>query len=572
MATNIKSRIQIRRDTASAWSSENPTLLAGEIGYDSTNNAFKVGDGSTAWNLLEYLNVYDENVKVGSGTLAEILEGVDVYTTASDTAKLSALGADGTGAEFKKIATKKYVDDAVSAAVEGAVDAGNVSYTADVGEDGYTTVEGALDGHRTLISNEVTARGAADTYLSGAISSEVTARGAADDYISGVVSGLAESKQDNLGFALSAAGDAYDKTTNPVTTKHYVDNEIAGVLANLASTVTDQLVFVGALTGTQTIADVDGLYGTGKRFNSPECGHIVLVGTKEYVYDGSTWQLFGDESAYATVGDKDVLSAALTAEANTRGADDTYLSGAISSEVTARGNADTYLSGAISSEVTARGEADEYISGVVSGLAESKQDNLGFALSGAGDAYDKTNNPVTTKNYVDAAIAELNSSVDGLSTGDIAATDLTATRFSGKNTAKAAFEVLDADLAYAEARYISAITVGGVAGSVSNNAVTFSFDTAISSNSTSVNAPTTKAVYDALDALETSLDNAKVDKTTTVAGFALSGDISAADLFGATAGLSAVTLNGASFTVADHAASLSINIDGGNAAGTGLPA
>ena len=46
--------LQIRRDSASAWNVNNPTLLFGEFGWDSTNKRLKVGDGSTAWSLLEY--------------------------------------------------------------------------------------------------------------------------------------------------------------------------------------------------------------------------------------------------------------------------------------------------------------------------------------------------------------------------------------------------------------------------------------------------------------------------------------------------------------------------------------
>lgn len=47
-------KLQIRRDTASNWSSANPTLAAGEIGLDTTNGLMKVGDGSTVWNSLRY--------------------------------------------------------------------------------------------------------------------------------------------------------------------------------------------------------------------------------------------------------------------------------------------------------------------------------------------------------------------------------------------------------------------------------------------------------------------------------------------------------------------------------------
>lgn len=48
-------QIQIRRDTAANWTSTNPVLAAGEFGLDTTNNWLKVGDGSTAWNSLEYV-------------------------------------------------------------------------------------------------------------------------------------------------------------------------------------------------------------------------------------------------------------------------------------------------------------------------------------------------------------------------------------------------------------------------------------------------------------------------------------------------------------------------------------
>lgn len=48
----VGTRIQIRRDTAANWSSTNPTLAAGEMGYDTTNGVLKVGDGATTWNSL----------------------------------------------------------------------------------------------------------------------------------------------------------------------------------------------------------------------------------------------------------------------------------------------------------------------------------------------------------------------------------------------------------------------------------------------------------------------------------------------------------------------------------------
>ena len=50
----MTTRLQQRRDTAANWTSNNPTLAAGEIGYETDTKKFKIGDGSTAWTSLAY--------------------------------------------------------------------------------------------------------------------------------------------------------------------------------------------------------------------------------------------------------------------------------------------------------------------------------------------------------------------------------------------------------------------------------------------------------------------------------------------------------------------------------------
>ncbi len=50
-------RIRIRRDEASTWTSENPTLGLGELGLETDTNRMKAGDGSTAWISLDYLSL-----------------------------------------------------------------------------------------------------------------------------------------------------------------------------------------------------------------------------------------------------------------------------------------------------------------------------------------------------------------------------------------------------------------------------------------------------------------------------------------------------------------------------------
>lgn len=50
----MTTRFQFRRASASAWSLANPTLAAGELGYELNTGKFKIGDGSSNWNSLNY--------------------------------------------------------------------------------------------------------------------------------------------------------------------------------------------------------------------------------------------------------------------------------------------------------------------------------------------------------------------------------------------------------------------------------------------------------------------------------------------------------------------------------------
>lgn len=47
-------RIQLRRGTSEALTAVNEVLLAGEMCLETNTGKYKIGDGSTAWNNLEY--------------------------------------------------------------------------------------------------------------------------------------------------------------------------------------------------------------------------------------------------------------------------------------------------------------------------------------------------------------------------------------------------------------------------------------------------------------------------------------------------------------------------------------
>lgn len=62
----VVTQIQIRRGTASQWTSTNPTLASGEQGFETDTGKMKIGNGATAWNSLSYL---------GAGTVTSITAG-----------------------------------------------------------------------------------------------------------------------------------------------------------------------------------------------------------------------------------------------------------------------------------------------------------------------------------------------------------------------------------------------------------------------------------------------------------------------------------------------------------------
>jgi hypothetical protein len=55
-------QMQARRGTAASWVSTNPTLSAGEIGFESDTNNFKIGNGTLSWSDLPYSSNYLENL------------------------------------------------------------------------------------------------------------------------------------------------------------------------------------------------------------------------------------------------------------------------------------------------------------------------------------------------------------------------------------------------------------------------------------------------------------------------------------------------------------------------------
>jgi hypothetical protein len=77
MATLYSGRVQLRRDTAANFASDDPTLLEGELAWETDTNLLKVGDGTNSWNALDYVS--------GSGGGGGGRDTGDIFASIKDT-------------------------------------------------------------------------------------------------------------------------------------------------------------------------------------------------------------------------------------------------------------------------------------------------------------------------------------------------------------------------------------------------------------------------------------------------------------------------------------------------------
>ncbi len=151
--TQLKTRILLRSDAATAWTTANPVLMKGEIGIEIDTNKFKIGDGVKAWSALSYVGT---QVKV-TGT-GEVITGASV-------------GADGTLTLTKG---KLYLDDVY---LEEPL-----TYTADIGvktvpSSGSGTI-GTAGGSLLAALNEILATAKNPTVTQPSVSISLTGAGA----------------------------------------------------------------------------------------------------------------------------------------------------------------------------------------------------------------------------------------------------------------------------------------------------------------------------------------------------------------------------------------------------------
>jgi len=200
----MATQIQLRRDTASNWTANNPTLAAGELGWESDTNRFKIGTGSAAWNSLGYAS-----------------EG--------DTAGITFVGDDSTGTtvnqnETFKIAGTQNITAVVSGDTLTLTGPDLSSYLTAVAESDVTQHQAALSITESQISD-------LQNYKTSVTESDVTQHQAALN--------ITESQISDLSHFSGAYADLTGKPTIP-TNNTELTNGAGYITASSTDTLTNK--------------------------------------------------------------------------------------------------------------------------------------------------------------------------------------------------------------------------------------------------------------------------------------------------------------------------------------------
>ena len=253
----MPTKIQLRRDTAADWTSNNPTLAAGEFGWESDTNRFKIGTGSAAWNSLEYADTLKTLGDLGiTGSTISAPSNGDLTLTTSGSGKVNISGAytlpssDGSASQVLQT-------NGAGVLSFGSVSVGDFSFVGStMSSPSNADITLSPGGTGNVVAGALTFNG---TTISAADSSKITIAEPLD--ITGVttITGattLSTSLALASGATVTGIADEDNFSSNSATQlatqqsiKAYVDNEIANVSVG-------DLTFTGSTIGAPSNADL----------------------------------------------------------------------------------------------------------------------------------------------------------------------------------------------------------------------------------------------------------------------------------------------------------------------------
>jgi hypothetical protein len=243
----MATRMQQRRGTAAQWTSADPILGAGEIGFETDTNKFKIGDDTTVWSELPYFT-----------TLGDIVDGApDLLNTLNELA--AAIGDDP---DFVTTITSRELGDLPDVSITEVQDHDVLTYN--TAAEGWINLPGvplseSLDIPLSYLT-EVT------DYVDGAIANFATVTVKTDtswdsDTSIPVAGSLnVETGSGELKFKIGNGTDQFANLVY-VPTNEYVDEKILEIFAGPTFTGTVVLpstTSIGDVTSTE-IGYLDGV-------------------------------------------------------------------------------------------------------------------------------------------------------------------------------------------------------------------------------------------------------------------------------------------------------------------------
>jgi len=304
-------RIQVRRGTASQWTSVNPILAAGEMGVESDTNLFKFGNGSSTWTALAYANNSDV-------AIAEISQDA-INAALSLGAGLTKSYNDGTNTiqitvDSNVVALKSYVDNQISGLANTVdtdyiplSDRGVAGGVASLDSSGFVpTAQLNIDERvqDVLASTIVAGRGISTTYNDSAntftLSENITAG-------SGIIK-TNDSSGTGITLSLPAVINASTKFTAPLIEVQTVS---ATDVNTQNITISGNLTVNGTTTtvnSTNVSIDDPMIYiGDNNQSNSLDLGVVAAFNNGTYQHSGivrdasdGIWKLFSGVTAEPT--------------------------------------------------------------------------------------------------------------------------------------------------------------------------------------------------------------------------------------------------------------------------------
>ena len=111
--------LAMRSDLSTNWSLKNPTLAKGEAGYETDTMLLKIGDGSTNWANLPYVNKFNDGIFTQSadGTISlnsTLTNKINSAITSSGGSITGSLTISSTPINANDVVNKSYVDTTVA--------------------------------------------------------------------------------------------------------------------------------------------------------------------------------------------------------------------------------------------------------------------------------------------------------------------------------------------------------------------------------------------------------------------------------------------------------------------------